>query len=167
MFCSLYRLELNKEVADSDRISVTESNEVPLCWSWSRSPTGRTLGELNELTRLLSSLSFDFSQHPSWSWNLASNGVFSVKKLSNIIFSRMYPVLYPTHSETLRENLVPKKLEVLVWRVSKKRITVRVELDNRGIDLHSTRCPVCDKNVESVDHFIVSCKFSSDVWSRL
>ncbi|XP_071687221.1 uncharacterized protein [Rutidosis leptorrhynchoides] len=47
------------------------------------------------------------------------------------------------------------------------RIPVRVELDKRGIDLHSVRCPVCDDDLESVDHSLINCKFARDVWSRV
>ncbi|XP_071716755.1 uncharacterized protein [Rutidosis leptorrhynchoides] len=67
--------------------------------------------------------------------------------------------------KTLHNNLIPKKVEILVWKTRKKRL--RVELDKRGVDLYSTRCPVCDEDLESVEHLFVSCKFSKDVWSRI
>ncbi|XP_071721834.1 uncharacterized protein [Rutidosis leptorrhynchoides] len=96
----------------------------------------------------------------------SANGLFSVKKLSTIIDEQLLPC--PTqYLETMRNNLVPRKLEIFVWRASKKRIPVRIELDKRGVDLHSVRCPVCDDDVESVDHCLVFCKFSLEIWSRV
>ncbi|XP_071687671.1 uncharacterized protein [Rutidosis leptorrhynchoides] len=99
-------------------------------------------------------------------WDLANDGVFTVKKLSSLIDKHILgnPI---GSKKTLRNNLIPKKIEIFAWRTLKKRIPVRIELDIRGIDLHSVRCPVCDDDLESVDHFIVSCKFASDVWSRI
>ncbi|XP_071687548.1 uncharacterized protein [Rutidosis leptorrhynchoides] len=69
--------------------------------------------------------------------------------------------------ETLRNNLMPKKIEDFIWRVLEKILPVRIELDKKGIDLHSIRCPICDDGLESIDHALFECKFSSDVWTRV
>ncbi|XP_071739636.1 uncharacterized protein [Rutidosis leptorrhynchoides] len=45
-----------------------------------------------------------------------------------------------------------------------KRIAVRVELDQRGIDLDTLLCPICNDAVELVDHAIYSCKSAKDIW---
>ncbi|XP_071727743.1 uncharacterized protein [Rutidosis leptorrhynchoides] len=60
-----------------------------------------------------------------------------------------------------------KKLEVFVWRAIKRRIPVRCELDKRGIDLHSSICPLYDDGLETVDHSLIFCKHSMDVWNRV
>ncbi|XP_071739493.1 uncharacterized protein [Rutidosis leptorrhynchoides] len=49
----------------------------------------------------------------------------------------------------------------------KKRLPVKLELDRRGIDLHSVRCPLCDDDLESVDHSIIFCEHALDVWDRV
>ncbi|XP_071698997.1 uncharacterized protein [Rutidosis leptorrhynchoides] len=69
--------------------------------------------------------------------------------------------------ETMRNKLVPKKVELFIWRASKKKISVRVELDKRGIDLHSVWCPLCDDDLESVDHSLILCKRVIDIWKRV
>ncbi|XP_071738863.1 uncharacterized protein [Rutidosis leptorrhynchoides] len=69
--------------------------------------------------------------------------------------------------ETFRNNLVPKKLEIFSWRVIKKRIPVRTELDKRGIDLHSVRCPLCDDDLETIDHALIFCKHSMELRNRV
>ncbi|XP_071688288.1 uncharacterized protein [Rutidosis leptorrhynchoides] len=68
---------------------------------------------------------------------------------------------------TLRNNLILKKVEVFVWRVLKGRIPVLVELEKRGVDLHSVRCPNCDNDIESVCHSLLSCERVRDVWNRI
>ncbi|XP_071694565.1 uncharacterized protein [Rutidosis leptorrhynchoides] len=136
-------------------------------WCWLRAPRGCTAGELEELCNLLKTVAFDFKRQESWSWSLASNGLFKVKKLSKLIDGEILGAESSPSHETLRNNLVPKKIEVFVWRALKKRLPTRVELNKRGINLHSVRCPVCDDGLESVDHALFDCKFTSDVWSRV
>ncbi|XP_071727131.1 uncharacterized protein [Rutidosis leptorrhynchoides] len=70
-------------------------------------------------------------------------------------------------NETMRNSLVPKKLEIFVWRAVQRRIPTRMELDKRGIDLHSTRCTLCDDDHESVDHTLIFCKYAFDLWVRV
>ncbi|XP_071713336.1 uncharacterized protein [Rutidosis leptorrhynchoides] len=72
----------------------------------------------------------------SWSWALSSNGCFNCKSLSGLIDSKLLnntSVL----AGTMRNNLVPKKVEVFIWRARKGRIPALAELDKRGVDLHS------------------------------
>ncbi|XP_071708422.1 uncharacterized protein [Rutidosis leptorrhynchoides] len=64
-------------------------------------------------------------------------------------------------------NWCRKKIEVFVWRTNKKRLPVLIELDKRGIDLHSVRCPLCDDDIESVNHSLILCKHAFDVWSKV
>ncbi|XP_071727345.1 uncharacterized protein [Rutidosis leptorrhynchoides] len=105
--------------------------------------------------------------HVTWSWNLAPNGNFTVKNLARIIDAHLLANSIVGTHETLRNNLVPKKLEVFVWRALRKRLPVRVKLDKRGIDLHTTRCPVCDGDLESIEHKLIACNLSSESWSHV
>ncbi|XP_071741403.1 uncharacterized protein [Rutidosis leptorrhynchoides] len=89
-----------------------------------------------------------------WKWNFTSDRKFTVKKLSTIIDDNTI-ALNNFEQETIRNNLVPKKLEVFVWLALKKRLSVRMELDKRGIDLHSVRCPICDDGLESMEHSLI------------
>ncbi|XP_071712601.1 uncharacterized protein [Rutidosis leptorrhynchoides] len=59
------------------------------------------------------------------------------------------------------------RMKVFVWRALKERIPVRIELDERGIDLDSVRCPLCDDDVETVIHSLALCKCEHDIWSRV
>ncbi|XP_071695843.1 uncharacterized protein [Rutidosis leptorrhynchoides] len=49
----------------------------------------------------------------------------------------------------------------------KQRLPVRTELDKRGVDLHSVRCPMCDEDLETAEHTLINCKFAKDVWNRV
>ncbi|XP_071704072.1 uncharacterized protein [Rutidosis leptorrhynchoides] len=103
----------------------------------------------------------------SWNWSLSSNGNFTTKKLSTLIDEKILSGYSRTNSETLKNYLVPNKLEIFIWRVLKRRLPVRIELDKRGIDLDSVRCPICDDDVESLDHLLFFCRVSMDVWDKV
>ena len=42
-----------------------------------------------------------------------------------------------------------------------------INLDHRGVDLDSVRCPMCDEDVETEDHVFVSCKIAVDTWKEV
>lgn len=58
--------------------------------------------------------------------------------------------------ETLWSKLVPKKVNIFVWRAQRGRLPVRVELDRRGVDLDAVLCPSCNNFVESCAHSLVT-----------
>ncbi|XP_071714829.1 uncharacterized protein [Rutidosis leptorrhynchoides] len=148
---------------------IVESNDAAvrrLNWDWSRVLTGRLIQQVVELSDICTSIVMDVSKVDSWSWSLSASGCFSVRELTGIIEDHVLPSVN-MNQESLRNRLVPKKLEVFVWRAIKKRLPVRCELDKRGIDLHSLRCPLCDDELESVDHSLIFCKHALDVWDRI
>ncbi|GKB65405.1 RNA-directed DNA polymerase, eukaryota, reverse transcriptase zinc-binding domain protein [Tanacetum coccineum] len=87
-------------------------------------------------------------------WKLSEDGDFKVKELSRLIEDKIHQVENDAQ-ETLWNKLVPKKVNVFVWRALKGRLPVRVELDRRGIDLDSVLCACCNDSVESCTHCLV------------
>ena len=69
--------------------------------------------------------------------------------------------------ETLWNKLVPKKVNIFVWRALKGRIPVREELDKRGIDLDTLLCQCCDSMVESCSHCLVLCNLAMSIWEKI
>ncbi|XP_071713283.1 uncharacterized protein [Rutidosis leptorrhynchoides] len=146
VFPRLCRLDRNKEASFCDRVA-KENGELILKWDWVRDISGRVLGNLDQIATLVSAVNFDVSKTDSWSWSFSNKG-FEVKLLTAIIEEK---ILGNTTNiiPTIRNNLIPKKIEIFMWRALKKRLPVRVELDKRGIDLNSTRCPLCDGDLET------------------
>ncbi|XP_071739066.1 uncharacterized protein [Rutidosis leptorrhynchoides] len=68
---------------------------------------------------------------------------------------------------TDRNSFHPRTFGIFTWRSVRNRIPVRLELDKRGIDLDSVRCPVCDESLETVSHAIIECNLAKDVWDRV
>ena len=121
---------------------------------------------MEELQNFLSQISLTRNRRDSWRWSLSHKGIFSVKELSNTIDDKCLS-LDGLVQETRWNKLVPKKVNVFVWRVLLGRLPVRVELDKRGLDMDSLLCPHCDNGVESIDHAFVFCNMASSVWSKV
>ena len=62
---------------------------------------------------------------------------------------------------------VPKRTNILVWRIFKGRMPVRKVLSTMGIGVNNLNCPVCDKQEETVDHIFLKCEKASYLWDKL
>ncbi|XP_071739795.1 uncharacterized protein [Rutidosis leptorrhynchoides] len=161
----LFRLDNNQEATVNNKIK-WEASTWSASWDWSRDINGRNSGELQDLCNLLNSFVKQDTRIDTWNQNLASNEIFTTKKLTRII-DDIYLQDGRNRVETWRNNLVPLKVEIFIWRVLNRRISVRTELDKRGIHLDSVRCPLCDDDIESIDHSMFFCRSSWDVWERV
>ncbi|GJT05932.1 RNA-directed DNA polymerase, eukaryota, reverse transcriptase zinc-binding domain protein [Tanacetum coccineum] len=47
------------------------------------------------------------------------------------------------------------------------RLPTRVNIDRRGIDIDSIRCPICDEDLESEDYLFVSCVIAVEIWKNI
>nr|GEW22475.1 RNA-directed DNA polymerase, eukaryota, reverse transcriptase zinc-binding domain protein [Tanacetum cinerariifolium] len=99
-------------------------------------------------------------------WTLDVECGFKSKTLTCMIDEKILQVESGGH-ETVWKKLVPKKVNIFVWRARKGRLSVRVELDKRGIDLDSVLCASCDDSVESCTHCLVTCDLAMGVLSKI
>ncbi|XP_071720755.1 uncharacterized protein [Rutidosis leptorrhynchoides] len=159
----LYRIERNVSASIKDRVILVNGN-WNFSWEWSRGLTGRLNGELDQLVSLIRNNAILEEGISTWRFTLGSNGEFSTRcaaaKFDEVIITRNNASLVPT----LRNNLIPQKIGIFIWRATRGRLPVRQELDKKGIDLDSLLCPMCNNIVESVDHALVSCKAAKEVW---
>ncbi|XP_071699436.1 uncharacterized protein [Rutidosis leptorrhynchoides] len=163
-FARLYRLETTKDVRVSDRIH-WDGSVVSHNWSWTRPLSGRANSELAEMKAAIITSVFNNSSRDVWKWNLHEKGFYCTKTLSHLIDEKMYG--NNSVGVTDVNRLVPKSLNVFAWRVKRRRIPVRVELDKRGIDLDSVRCSMCDDSLETIDHALILCKIAYEIWVRV
>ncbi|GJU78805.1 RNA-directed DNA polymerase, eukaryota, reverse transcriptase zinc-binding domain protein [Tanacetum coccineum] len=47
------------------------------------------------------------------------------------------------------------------------RLTTRINLDLRGMDLDFVRCRVCDQEIKTEEHVLVHCKIAVDIWKDI
>ncbi|XP_071713216.1 uncharacterized protein [Rutidosis leptorrhynchoides] len=82
--------------------------------------------------------------------------------LSRAVSGNVNPVI-----RTIRNNLVPLKVELFIWRARLNCLPTKVELDKRGLDLGTIRCPVCDDDQETVENSIILCKTAKEFWMKV
>ncbi|GJW89313.1 multiprotein-bridging factor 1a [Tanacetum coccineum] len=114
----------------------------------------------DRLIKLNDHLSSAWNWRPDgWSWALESSGKFSIKSLRVKLDDKILSLSY---EKTRWNSLVPKKVNILVWRADKDSLATRCNLDKRSIDLHSVICPMCEEDVESLDHLMSRCSWTQE-----
>lgn len=164
-FQRLYNLERNKEVVVKDKGKWVENSWVWV-WDWIRAPRGRTCGELDDLTNVLNQIVLVPEGSDRWQWIADGEQVYTVssvaRRIDGVILDSGQSGL-----QTKRNKYVPNKVNIFAWRLRRKRLSVRVELDKRGIDLNSVLCPWCEESGETIGHCILLCSEVSGVWNKV
>ncbi|XP_071699018.1 uncharacterized protein [Rutidosis leptorrhynchoides] len=118
---------------------------------------GRAQNDLTDLISELQAVSLDQNADVSYKWSFAPDGVFKTKILSGLIDGKSS--VGAQNLSTLRNQSIPLKVKIFVWRARQLRLPVRVKLDKRGIDLDSILL------VESPDHQLDSMEQTFDDFS--
>ena len=58
------------------------------------------------------------------------------------------------------------KAKVFGWRVLLDRLSTRVNLEHRGVNLSCNLCPLCNKEVESIQHLLITCEVTQRLWIK-
>ncbi|GJU94435.1 RNA-directed DNA polymerase, eukaryota [Tanacetum coccineum] len=94
-------------------------------------------------------------------WNLGPNGTFTVKDARNIIDQKTLPSL----PSTSWDKIIPRKVNIFMWRLSLDRLPHKLNLSLRGMDISAISFSSCNANVESVNHIFFECIIASDLWN--
>ncbi|GKB62176.1 RNA-directed DNA polymerase, eukaryota, reverse transcriptase zinc-binding domain protein [Tanacetum coccineum] len=151
----LCRLDLQPQCLVRDRF-------VGGVWSfqWRREVTGRSsdllarlMDDLNQIMRL--------EGEDTFCWNIGSTGLFTVGATRNHIDDLMLPTM---DLQTRWYKILPRKVNILFWRLRLDRLPHRLNLSRRGLDITSIMCPVCSNEVESNKHLFFYCAVASNIW---
>ncbi|KAJ9566347.1 hypothetical protein OSB04_002313 [Centaurea solstitialis] len=134
-FARLYNLETCKEALVADRGSFVGKVWV-WKWSWRRPPLGR------------------------------EDSGFSVKVLRTVLDEKRSGMreVGSRGDPTSWVKAIPSKINVFYWRANLARLPCRESLDKCGIDLDSTLCLRCNREVETVSHALFSCEKVNALW---
>ncbi|GKD68008.1 RNA-directed DNA polymerase, eukaryota [Tanacetum coccineum] len=94
-------------------------------------------------------------------WNLSIDGSFSVKLARKLIDDHFLPLLALS---TRWYKMIPKKVNIFMWRMFLDKFPNRVNLSSRGLDLNSIACMVCNGSVESNAHTFFTCDTADAIW---
>ncbi|GKC43660.1 reverse transcriptase domain, reverse transcriptase zinc-binding domain protein [Tanacetum coccineum] len=117
---------------------------------------GNTVGLLNNF---IPSASPD-----SWNFSLDNSNAFTVNSMRRHIEGNTLL----SQADTIRWNTtLPIKVNIHTWRTTLDRLPTRYNLNARGIDLDSNRCPVCDGCVETSHHLFIDCMVARGLWTMI
>ncbi|XP_071689152.1 uncharacterized protein [Rutidosis leptorrhynchoides] len=164
-FARLFRLDNNQDAYVNDRVQHV-NGLIQFTWAWTRPPLGRVTDELEQMKGLIEGSSLLSNGSSTWQWKLDNSGGYNSRLVSLKIDERIIGRPGKLH-DTMRNNYIPQKMGIFVWRALRDRIPVRVELDKRGIDVDTILCPMCNDFVETVEHTLITCKLAKDVWQAI
>nr|GEW23246.1 RNA-directed DNA polymerase, eukaryota, reverse transcriptase zinc-binding domain protein [Tanacetum cinerariifolium] len=126
----LYHLERDKDCLIVDRI-----DNGHWSWNWSRTDIG--VSNMAYLHDMLLEISLvDTQVGDSCLWSMAIDGLFSVETSRRIIDAKLLPSLVLL---TSWDKILPRKVNIFIWRLSLDRLPHRLNLSSRGIDILRSR----------------------------
>ncbi|GJU56189.1 RNA-directed DNA polymerase, eukaryota, reverse transcriptase zinc-binding domain protein [Tanacetum coccineum] len=152
----LYRLELDKDCLIIDRIENEQWS-----WNWSRNDLGvRNTAYFRDLLIEISRVDIS-TVRDTCIWSLAKDDIFSVKEARRVIDDKILPSLA---TSTSWDKILPRKVNIFMWRLMLDQLPHRLNLSSRGINIQSISCPSCNGNVESSNHIFFECDIALEVW---
>ncbi|GJU72871.1 putative RNA-directed DNA polymerase, eukaryota, reverse transcriptase zinc-binding domain protein [Tanacetum coccineum] len=153
----LFSLALDKDCSVQQWVSATSENRD----LWRRDLfLGREMEDLENFDSVIMGLSLQDGVD-GWTWSLDTSGSFKVSILRSCIdsldLSRSDPV-------TIWNELIPKKVNIFFWRLTRNRLPTKTNLVDKGIDLHTILCSFCDDYCESSNHIFIECKTAKPIW---
>ncbi|GJZ56640.1 RNA-directed DNA polymerase, eukaryota [Tanacetum coccineum] len=77
--------------------------------------------------------------------------------------------LLETHVSSNQRNRwlkeMPTKVNIFIWRMLLNKLPTRMNLMNRGINVQSNQCGICDTGDETINHLMLHCDLARDVWA--
>ncbi|GJY85073.1 RNA-directed DNA polymerase, eukaryota [Tanacetum coccineum] len=159
LYPRLYALESVKNVTVAENIALYD-----LCSSFRRMPrSGVEQQQLLELCSKVEGLSLP-NMCDRWYWSLSGNGEFSIALVQNFIDDH---ILMVATSKTRWIKVVPKKINILAWRVKMNNLPTRFNLSHRGMDLDSILCPSCNAAAETTSHIFFGCHMAKGIYNYI
>ncbi|GJZ53830.1 RNA-directed DNA polymerase, eukaryota, reverse transcriptase zinc-binding domain protein [Tanacetum coccineum] len=163
-FPRLFALESFQDCKVNDRWILSNGSWIGN-WAWRIPLRGRASDDPASLLSRLNNFSLSLGED-KWVWNGDASRKF---KLCNLSASIQVKLLADCHlgQHHTWNRLIPRKVNICVWKASLNRLPTRPNLVLRGISLDSVLCPFCDSVEETLDHCLISCPLVSSVWCKI
>ncbi|GJZ15913.1 RNA-directed DNA polymerase, eukaryota [Tanacetum coccineum] len=157
-FPCIYRLDTDKDCFIINQISLQD-----LCSSFRRQPHGGA--EMTQFLKIQAKIENVVlsDQGDTWKWSVGSATCFSVASVHYLIDSK---TLDTALNATRWLRNIPIKVNILIWRLMLNKLPSRVNLDRKSIDVGSILCPICQEDVETINHIFFSCNMAMDLWAK-
>ncbi|GJZ50174.1 hypothetical protein Tco_0604364 [Tanacetum coccineum] len=139
----LYRLDINKDCLIKDKIDNGIWN-----WNWSRTNLGsRNHAYFRDMLNEIGDVNIEVAEDTCY-WSLGSNGVYTVKEARQIIDLKTLPSL---DLQTTWDKVLPRKVNIFLWRMSLDRLPHRLNLSSRVWRLVNNWCEISLSHVTSYE----------------
>jgi hypothetical protein len=118
------------------------------------------LSEYFALRDLLSDVVLQPEVEDTHIWRFASTGQYSAKSAYEALF---IGVTQFNPWERIWKSWAPRKCKFFMWLVAHNKCWMANRLEKRGLP-HPDYCLLCDQAEETVDHLLLSCVFSRQIW---
>jgi hypothetical protein len=157
IFPSVYALELDMSITVA-----TKKAQGTGIDSLRRHPRGGVEStQWSQIQTLITDIQLT-SMEDRWCWTLEGRGQFSVKSARVAVDKK---ILIANGDPARWSKFRPKKVNIMVWKMM-DRISTRVNLDARGIDIPSVLCPICEGCSETVNYLFFECSFVTQVYNK-
>ncbi|GJZ45079.1 RNA-directed DNA polymerase, eukaryota, reverse transcriptase zinc-binding domain protein [Tanacetum coccineum] len=127
-------------------------------WVWNNPLSHAEIEELTIITEPVSHLHLN-NEIDKWVCPFNEAKSFNAKGMRLYISKANHP---STITQSRWNKYLPSKVNISTWTIKNRRLPTRLNLDKRGVDLHSIRCPICDDDIESENHLFVECIAAKD-----
>ncbi|GJX53515.1 RNA-directed DNA polymerase, eukaryota, reverse transcriptase zinc-binding domain protein, partial [Tanacetum coccineum] len=159
LYPRLFALESDKKITVATKLINSD-----LCSSLRRMPrSGVEHQQLMGLRSKVEGLILP-NMRDRWYWSLSGNDEFSIASVRNFIDDN---TLMVAASKTRWIKVVPKKINILAWRVKMNNLTTRFNLSRRGLDLDSILCPSCNASSETTSHIFFGCPMVKVIYNYI
>lgn len=97
------------------------------------------------------------------SWSLDRSNGYTVSSYSKYFDDSTLPI---SNVKWDWNNLVPRKVNILAWRVAHRKLPTKENLGKIGLVVE-LRCKICGGGPEDVDHVFVKCPLAIEVWHEV
>ncbi|GJS24646.1 RNA-directed DNA polymerase, eukaryota, reverse transcriptase zinc-binding domain protein [Tanacetum coccineum] len=159
LFPRIYALELDKHISVASKLS-----QPDLDVSFRRKPRGGAEQDQMYALRLKVEGHILSNSMDRWFWSLTGSGEFSVASIRNFIDDQSFKVFSPS---TRWNKAVPKKINIMAWKVKMNNLPTRFNLSRRGLNIESILCPICNLAAETSCHLFFKCCMVKDIYKKI
>lgn len=154
-FPRLFRLATNKDCMIRDNWN----NGWNIDWVRNIS-SGSAASQLTILQNTLTETILNNSED-TYVWSV-DPPAFSVKSARCLIDAGLLPHSGP---KTRWNKLLPKKVNIFLWRMLRDRLPTRWNLSRKGLEMSSMNCSLCDNGIDNAYHVFLTCSLASSIWA--
>lgn len=119
--------------------------------------------QMLQLCDIIGQTALDPSQPDKHTWLPSQSGEFSSKSAYERLF--VGGIEFEPHKRLWR-SWAPLKAKLFLWLAYWNRCWTADRLQRRGLP-HPAACPLCDQHDETIDHLLIRCVFTREIWHHV